>query len=99
MLSYGHKKTAHPKTHSFRTNSEVRGTTWITVKQSLTGLANLNPATNVWPTSHLLAKAFRLRLIKCYSRKFTLQGSHLSPLAGNDKLRYFSSSSPFDAII
>ena len=53
---------------------------------------------NVWLTSHLLAicnMTFRLKLVKCYSHEFTLQGSHHSPLTVNDNSCYFSSSSLF----
>ena len=42
---------------------------------------------------------FRLRLIKCYSWKFILQGSQLSSLSGSDNSHYFSSSSPLHQIL
>ena len=38
---------------------------------------------------------FRLLLVKCYSRRFTLRRSHQPPLSGNDNQRYFSLSSQF----
>ena len=56
------------------------------------------------PTRHktripLWAISFSLRLVKCYSQEFILQGSQLSPLSGSDNSHYFSSSSPLHQIL